>query len=118
LADARDVTPNRPFKWTVRDFDMEKLHLDPNLSHYYRDWRGGLAFWLDSMFPDYATDMIEFSLDDIGCSVCKGGTWGLRTLLGNKVTEVVLNEAIKGICHLVIKPLVGYSPDTCKGIID
>ena len=88
--------------WTERDFFMEKLHLVPSLDHYYRDWRGGLDYWIDLFFPSIVTDVIHFAIDEMGCLLCKGGTWTVRTFLANKIVTDTINDFVLVLCHIVI----------------
>jgi hypothetical protein len=49
--------------WTERDYEMEKHHWIPSLSHYYRDDRGGIEFIEDYFFAHPVTDLINFSFN-------------------------------------------------------
>ena len=94
------------------------MNLNHNLDHYYRDWRGGIDYLMDYFFPHVVTDMITYSLDDVGCYMCKAGSGLVRTFFGNKIVTWMINEIAIGGCRLVMKPLTGFIPETCPGIIN
>ena len=105
-------------KWTTRDYFPEHLHLDPGLDHYYRDWRGGIDYVIDFFVPHIVTDLITYSMDDVGCFFCKAGTGLVRGVFGNKIVTWMINEIAIGGCRVIMKPIVGYLPSTCPGIIN
>lgn len=91
-SDSSTTTLNIP--WSERDFQMEKFHLVPNLDHYYRDWRGGLDFYLDVIMPHQFTDLITMEADKVGCRMCQVTTGAARFILGNPVSAGLLTEII------------------------
>jgi len=96
---------------------MERLGLNPYTSHYYRDDRGGLDFFLDAILPHSVTDTIEASWKQIGCVACRGTTRLLHMLLGNRLVKHVIVETVLELCPYII-PYIGYVPSTCPGIIN
>lgn len=72
---------------------------------------------LDYLFPNPAHELSKFHLDGFTCDVCKGGSWLLRTLLGNRLVFDLIVFIGKIGCKFVI-PYVGYESSTCPGIID
>lgn len=69
-------------QWTERDLFMEEIHMTPTLDHYFRDWRGGVDFWLDAVFKnDKLTDGIVGLFKEGACSTCKVASITLQTTL-------------------------------------
>lgn len=108
---------NSKSDWTERDYFMEKFGLDPHLSHYYRDTRGDSKYWLDIMLPHSITDVLEYALKEVGCGVCKAGTWTIRSFFGSAPVEFLFNEIGIMACELLIPTLAGYKRNNCPGII-
>lgn len=96
---------------------MEKLGMNPYTSHYFRDSRGGLDFFLDAIMPPSLTDEIEATWKGFGCGICRGTTRFLHFLLGNRIVKPIVVETVLTLCPYVI-PYIGYIPSTCPGIIN
>jgi len=60
--------------------------------------------------------MVEISLADVECGVCKVSTGVARAVLGNKVVFNLIVDLGYFLCHFFI-PYIGYIPSTCPGII-
>jgi len=95
---------------------MEKLYLHPELSHFFRDNRGGIDFFLDALYGALSTDLLDISFKSVGCTTCKWGTWFLRNTIGSKFLEPLIVEIVTVGCRFV-NPYVGYEGNTCPGII-
>ena len=101
---------------------LDMVHSVPSCLSQIRNLIDHMIESQNSLGPDFLTlykNVLDtYSIDDVGCFLCKAGTGVVRAITGNKIVTFAINEIAIAGCEIVMKPLVGYIPSTCPGIIN